>query len=168
MAAHRHRSWSLVLIGLLVLGLSCPLQAFSVPSISPTDSLRRRQRLRTPDRMVDHQQRQAHPLLSSVSGGAEESIPLLAKIKSFSEKNFFVLGMLVAVSLARLFPQVRNSLVWAEAFPHRRTSLTFFVFLLYYYSSGATEVSYDLSCSSESLGSRSYFCFRVYLSNCLS
>ena len=80
--------------------------------------------------MVDHHQpRQAHALLSTVNGGAEESIPLLSKLKSFSEKNFFVLGMLVAVSLARLFPEVCNSLVWVEAFPQWRRSLTF-VFLL--------------------------------------
>lgn len=106
MMAH-HRSRSLLLLGLLVLGLARPLHAFSVPSIPSKDSLRRRQRPRTPDRMVDHHQpRQAHALLSTVNGGAEESIPLLSKLKSFSEKNFFVLGMLVAVSLARLFPEV--------------------------------------------------------------
>jgi hypothetical protein len=42
----------------------------------------------------------------STSGGGEEEVPFASKIRAFTKKNSFLLGMASAVSFARAFPSV--------------------------------------------------------------
>jgi sodium/bile acid cotransporter 7 len=53
-----------------------------------------------------HHGKDATSLLSSLSGGENQPAKPMprTKIQAFLEKNFFLMGMVVAVSLARLFP----------------------------------------------------------------
>ena len=112
---------ALLLSGILC-GVLCSSSAFTVRSGADVSQL-----LSSPER---HQQK--HPgltnrsspdvfmagkgvALSVASGGAAASShdgpSRLEKLKSFTSKNFFLLGMMVAVALARAFPHVSRLLL---------------------------------------------------------
>lgn len=99
------------LIALLLLCLSCRLNAFSFPASTANHDLRQRKAEAAylhsgrAAGLDSHQPSSSTAVLSSLSGGGEEE-SLASKIQAFTEKNFFLLGMVVAVSCARLFPAV--------------------------------------------------------------
>jgi hypothetical protein len=106
---------------LLFLTLCCSLNAFTLPShhtaSTANHDLRADAAILSAHRTVlsngplhDHSN-PTRLFASTLSGGGgeKEEPTLITKIQSFAEKNFFLLGMVVAVSCARLFPAVRKN-----------------------------------------------------------
>lgn len=56
--------------------------------------------------------------ISKLRGGDSASLPLVVKINEFVSKNFFLIGMIVAVSFAKIFPELgkNGSVVRPELF----------------------------------------------------
>ncbi|KAL7478427.1 hypothetical protein ACHAW6_004192 [Cyclotella cf. meneghiniana] len=56
--------------------------------------------------------------ISKLRGGDSTSLPLVVKINEFVSKNFFLIGMIVAVSFAKIFPELgkNGSVVRPELF----------------------------------------------------
>ena len=107
---HRHKPFSL--LALLVLALSCQSNAFSLPSLTPKHALRRKEPTKAPGRIFDNRRQGDHhaiqaSLTGSLSGGGEQE-SLVTNVLSFVQKNFLLVGMIVAVSFARLYPAVRQ------------------------------------------------------------
>ena len=109
-----------VTLDILLFGVLCPAAAFAVrprslsspiliPSVGDNiDSRAHRRHLIT--RTRGYSNRFGSPTaLWSVSGGdtSVNGSPRLEKLRAFISKNFFLLGMVAAVSFARAFPHVR-------------------------------------------------------------
>jgi hypothetical protein len=106
---------------ILLLTLCSQLNAFTLPSKHATTTTNHEQLRVAPDTAATMFSTQHGPhhqyaststrlLASTLSGGGgseKEEVALVTKVQSFVEKNFFLLGMVVAVSCARLFPAVR-------------------------------------------------------------
>ena len=113
--------YAAIVFSRLLLASPASVACFALQSISPPrvhlnpadcDVLTCRSLLenrnRGPKRNVISRARQNLSMVASPRGGDQEASGLtLSKFRAFTEKNFFLLGMIIAVSLARIFPMVR-------------------------------------------------------------
>ena len=87
--------------------------------------------------------------LSVASGGAAASShdgpSRLEKLASFTSKNFFLLGMMVAVALARAFPHVSRKKTHTT---HHRTTLLSHTSILSHTLSSIPNVKQSIKCNS--------------------
>ena len=102
-----------LLLSALLCGVLCSSSAFTVrsgPEISPLLSSERHHRKcrSLTNRSSDISTEGKGVALSVASGGASsnDGPSRLDKIRAFTSKNFFLMGMMVAVALARAFPHV--------------------------------------------------------------
>lgn len=116
-----HRTRLATLLSFLLCGVLCPATAFAVRPrpVSAEISLANRDRQQHLDLVrrnspnlyanSSDQANYSSTALSVASGGAtsDDGPSSLEKFRAFTSKNFFLLGMCAAVSLARAFPHVR-------------------------------------------------------------
>ena len=112
-----------LVLSALLCGVVCSSSAFTVrpgADVSQLLSSERHHQQKCPGRLTNRSSPEVFVAgkgvaLSVASGGAaaasEDGPSSLEKLKAFTSKNFFLLGMMVAVALARAFPHVSRLLL---------------------------------------------------------
>lgn len=114
----------------LLVVFSANLSAFTLASVPTRASLRQsRVKSERHSRASNARENQAHPTTknptarasstalhvnnNAISEGGDIASPL-SKLTKFADKNFFLVGMLFAVGIARLIPSVRMHTTWLD------------------------------------------------------
>jgi len=115
-----HRIHRAKLLSFLLCGVLCPVHAFAVrtrtrpvssPAVASRGAYCRENRLHliirgSTDLSTNHSNKSRSDTVLSVASGGADGPSNLEKCMAFTSKNFFLLGMVAAVSLARAFPHV--------------------------------------------------------------
>jgi len=115
-----HRIHRAKLLSFLLCGVLCPVHAFAVrtrtrpvssPAVASRGAYCRENRLHliirgSTDLSTNHSNKSRSDTVLSVASGGADGPSNLEKFMAFTSKNFFLLGMVAAVSLARAFPHL--------------------------------------------------------------
>ena len=179
-----------LLLSALLCGVVCSSSAFTVrpgADVSQLLSSERHHQQKCPGRLTNRSSPEVFVAgkgiaLSVASGGAaaasEDGPSSLEKLKAFTSKNFFLLGMMVAVALARAFPHVSRLLlsIISHITHHRTASLLSHTSILSHNISSTPNMIQSITCnslekmeefcvpncSSESMVLRASFYFQVF------